>query len=756
MINVRLAVRPVRVGLVVKHGDFDALWRAVRFNTCLWGGLHNPIVPVRPADLLSDEERGYLDVPLADYLVRTFEVDLLQRLSEDESCKAFVGSHANLERPHGPELVYGEGTPDQHLSLLDVHPVLRVLETAGTGRSRWSIPALPLGEGWQANFIRVMCGDPDGNELGATSLRMALGKLRPSEHIIRDDMPLGFHFVTEPWPVHLSTVGLEKFRPLSGWSNPGVFVGDATDFDDLVSFWNLRAAGNMVMFLPTQEVSQAMALAKTHVERAARGQPDPWDGPTVWHLQGKHDAVAGEVKEALGLREHPYDGHVWNGMNVKPVRVARAWESVVGHLRQTDEESAWVEAQLPQLAFERSLLRGHNQTQQVALDVDATDFTVGDERMTLRVPPLPNMNSFLGRGLDGVRVKRRHVSFLQYAENSICYLYPVAFRAVMREALAHCGFTFKDSLPGKYSRRILELMGGVGGCRVLKIPGVRKLLREKAAEKGIGGPNAHQIIADRDDVTKEPSFKDLGIHLDGSRCTEQVTLRHLVKKGVLVPGVTLECPKCGEQTWYSVTRMRPRVRCECCGATSATAVRLGTRLEIKFRVAPLWRRVDVEFGVIPVILALWRLEERSRLGAGRYVTSAHISGAGIEMEVDFLGLIEERDKRPMLLVGECKSSRERNKAKMRAKVEKLKTWYDAVEKADVKACLTFVTTERQFDADLLDECRAMAEEERRVLLFSARELDPYFTYADADDVPYKYASTMWELRANSHARYLRR
>jgi transcription elongation factor Elf1 len=756
MINVRLAVRPVRVGFVVGHGDFDALWRAVRFNTCLWGGYFNPIVPVRPADLLSDEERGFFDPPLADYLVRIFEVDLLERLSEDESCNAFVEARGHLKRPHGPGLVYDEGTPNQHLSLLDVQPVLRALANSRQSQSRWAIQSQPL-EGWRESFVRITCGDPDGTELGGTTLRAAYAQIRPSEHIVRDGVPLSLHLVTDPWPIHLSTVGLERFAERSGWSNSGVFVGDATDFDDLVAFWNLRAAGKSLIFMPTQAMGDAMPLARAHAERLTRSRPDPWDGPSVWHLREKHDAAANEVKEALGIEEQAHDGHVWNGRNIKPARVARAWETVLAHLRQTYEESAWVEAQLPQLAFDRSLLRGRNGTQKVALDADVTDFTVGGERMTLRVPPLPNMNEFLGRGLDGLRVKREHVSILQYAETSVCHLSPVTFRAAMREVLAHCGFKIKDSVPGKYSRRVLELMGGVGGCRVLKVPGVRKLLREKAAQTGIGGPNAQQVIADRDATTKQPSFKDLGIYLDGERCTEQVALRHLVRKGVLVPGAALECPKCGERTWYSMTRMRAWVKCDCCGATSDTAVRLGTRIDIKFKVAPLWRKADVQYGVIPVILALWRLEEQHRMGAGRYLTSAEVSGGGVEMEVDFLGLIEERDKRPMLLVGECKNTHERDVKEMKAKVEKLKAWYDAIERAGVKACIAFVTTERSFDSDLLKECESMVTEGRRVLLLTARELDPYFAFSgESDDVPFKYAGSMWELCANSRVRYLRR
>src|SRR5258705_491797 len=103
---------------------------------------------------------------------------------------------------------------------------------------------------------------------------------------------------------------------------------------------------------------------------------------------------------------------------------------------------------------------------------------------------------------------------------------------------------------------------------------------------------------------------------------------------------------------------------------SGTEARLGDEVRIQFKIAPLWRKADVQYGVIPVILALWRLEEQHGTGSGRYVTSAELSGHGIEMEVDFVGLIEERDRRPMLLAGECKTTHEREPQKMKDKVEK--------------------------------------------------------------------------------------
>jgi hypothetical protein len=756
MFTVRLALRPLRVGLVVKHGDFGALWKAVRYNTCLWGGLHNPIIPVGDGDL--DKPKRLMDRPLSSYLPRTFDVDLLHDLSGAEVTGAYVARHEHLKWPLGQELVSDEGTEHEHLTLLDVRPVVHSVTANSPRGPQWAMATLPE-DGWRANLMRVSCGDPDGLELGAETLRSACkGLLRVSDPIVRNGGPLPLQLVSALWPIHLSTLGLEQFRPRhAAWSNPGVFLGDADDFDDLVGFWNLRAAGNDVMFLPTQALAEARPLAEAHTERVRGRRFDPGDGPTIWTIRNRHpESVIAEARTMLGeVRVQDIDAGTWNGLNIKPVRAARDWETSMAHLGNTYAESAWLDVQLPPLGFDRSALGRWNRWQHIALDVDAGDFLVGDERLTLKFPQLPRMNAFIDQGHAGMRVKREHLSLFVDAERSVYGLSARSFRAVMREVLAHCGFEMKDSVPGKYSRRALELMGGVQGCRVLKLPGVRKLLRAPATRKGIEWSPACEIISDVDPATKKTSLEQLDLFLDGERATmPEVVLRHLVKKGVLSPGVALECPKCGERTWYATTRLRKRVPCECCGAVSGTEARLGDKLRLQFKVAPLWVKADVQFGVIPVILALWRMEELHSLSPGRFLTSVELSGAGAEMEVDFIGLIEERDERQTVLVGECKSTRERDPDKLLAKIARLRAWYDAVKGAGLDACVAFVTAEREFDQGLLAECEAMVREKRRVLLFTARELDPYMIYGEADDVPRKHPTGLYDLCANGVARYI--
>jgi hypothetical protein len=49
-------------------------------------------------------------------------------------------------------------------------------------------------------------------------------------------------------PLALTGYDMTRRRDPSGWLNPAIVLGCATDFDDLVLFWNLRAAGATTWF----------------------------------------------------------------------------------------------------------------------------------------------------------------------------------------------------------------------------------------------------------------------------------------------------------------------------------------------------------------------------------------------------------------------------------------------------------------------------------------------------------------------------
>jgi hypothetical protein len=68
---------------------------------------------------------------------------------------------------------------------------------------------------------------------------------------------------------YLSRCGLEAHYSIrEGSDTPGFFSGDASNFDDLVCYWNLRAAGIPLLFVDSE------AFGSVRADRVRVGQTD--------------------------------------------------------------------------------------------------------------------------------------------------------------------------------------------------------------------------------------------------------------------------------------------------------------------------------------------------------------------------------------------------------------------------------------------------------------------------------------------------
>src|SRR5580692_5392870 len=81
--RIWLDYRPVRIGWVLDGPSIAALTAAAHFNSCLWGGRFNPIIPCRNAQL-------------AAALVKLFNVDVLVPVQATEQTAAFISTWPHL------------------------------------------------------------------------------------------------------------------------------------------------------------------------------------------------------------------------------------------------------------------------------------------------------------------------------------------------------------------------------------------------------------------------------------------------------------------------------------------------------------------------------------------------------------------------------------------------------------------------------------------------------------------------------------
>jgi hypothetical protein len=127
----------------------------------------------------------------------------------------------------------------------------------------------------------------------------------------------------------------------SSRNQPGFYIGDAADFDDLVSYWNLRATDIPLIFYDPAHAARLDHLRDQWLERVAprtgsRPIGPAWrEGIAIWSRSDpKTLDLAGFGEQKMFSSVDPV---IWNGLNVRAPIMMFGSESVLASVDDTKE-----------------------------------------------------------------------------------------------------------------------------------------------------------------------------------------------------------------------------------------------------------------------------------------------------------------------------------------------------------------------------------------------------------------------------------
>ena len=267
--RVDICYRPLRVAWAIHSTDKDGFRQAVRLSHTLWGGRFNPIVMAdRPEE--------------ARQLIELYRADVVVAIGSDPTVVAFPEQFPYLIRPYFPDTLFlRHQTEPTRAHLLDVHNALvhwratgawKTIEEQGIRQFVWDDDD-PLAD----TFLIHYGAYPAADDIGVDYLDI-LGQatLAIQCRIEKDaSIPLDVH--EHPSIGFLSRNGLRRHcsvRP--GWDYPGFYSGSAASLDDLVTFWNLRAADISLQFFDPAH-TERYATIKPAAEERTSAQLAPLD-----------------------------------------------------------------------------------------------------------------------------------------------------------------------------------------------------------------------------------------------------------------------------------------------------------------------------------------------------------------------------------------------------------------------------------------------------------------------------------------------
>lgn len=730
-IRVDISYRPLRLGWAIQAGDIEAFRRAVRLSYALWGGRFNPI-------LIADNDEE------TKRLVDLFRVDVIWPIGDSDMVKALPEKFPYLINPTFHNTLFVGGAKERkHAQVLDVQnaishlidrPEWQRVKDRGVRLYTWQ-PDDPLAD----LFLIQYGGYPSVEEAGVDYRAILKRAADATELALAREALISARLSDYPSIPFVSRFGLERHYSIDAARRDrrGFFVGDARSFDDLVSYWNVRAADIPLWFVdPSQLARYAEIIPEWEkLMRESVAHRHEWDRHVaVWSRREDID----EVRKPFGSMELMFCRVSDHGPNVRAPMMFLGQTSVLGVVSR--------EGGKPKISFALNEKPFSDDlwfySQHLVASLSFTGGLYDDDHHTLEPPYLPELNEFYARTMHfhykKLRIEPGRVGLVIDAADHDSFLYALPVADMMERLFDMAGYEVKLSAGGLIVRQLIARLGGLQGARVFKIPGVRRLLRTYGPTASFTKAGALQLIGGKDPENPSAKFSD---HEDlfieprprGMKLQPPSVLDFLVEKGLFRIGVELTCSSCRMPSWTALDALKQRVVCELCG-DEYDATRQLVNAEWRYRRSGVLGMEKNAQGAVPVALTLQQLESNVDLHPGMYSPSLSLEPKeGVDLprcEVDFVWLVPPRygKEETVVVLGECKDRGPVKPDEFKRDVENLRRVADALPHRRVE---TFVLLSKlaPFTAEEIEEAATLNHKyHRRVILLTARELEPYMMY----------------------------
>jgi hypothetical protein len=722
--SVRVRYRPVKIGWCIRDDNWEDLGRSLRLTHVLWGGRFNPLIPVGAA--------------CAEQLVRQFRTDILLDIADDAQIKSFIKKFEYLPWPLFEPALFRHSGKFHTPNFLDItHPLSKIADELQHQNDSFGDTEQFAMLRWDkdddlANVLLATFGAyPTADEINRDYGRYVTETINPSLEGLKKDDAVPASLLNRLTPSALSAEELNWDR-IPNKSTLGFYVGGTNDFKDIVNYWNLRACDIDALFLDPEQMDRLTQLKNAqmdliHQRNARRGERKEI---AVWSRS--QEAV---VKIGFPATLVPHFTCVDDVDVIRGIHPPLHYFTSKSVLASTSESNGrrTLAFQFPEKPFS---LQDEWSSEYFVVSVKPP---IGDpdSLYTFWTPYLPELNQWLGRETClASRTIRAEVDGLAIISNITDE--SIELNAFKKQDLASrifksAGIRAEPSLPGRIAIRLIAQLGGLQGCRVLKIAGVRHLIRKYGPLQEFDRTEAIRIIGDCDPTTGKPRFADYeGLFIE-QRDEAIVKLKpehaflYLLKRKVFRVGLTLVCPACELNYWVTLDTLSTQMHCELCGSEFAVTTQLKDRAW-SYRRSGLFGQGNHQEGGIPVALALQQLDANlSHLsGNSLFLTNLSLSAAGAQIKTCETDIFVARPHgdRIEIVIGECKD--EGGKITLDDSA-KLAAVADAFPHRHFDVYIVFAKTST-FTEEEIKACHAAQGGMQRVIMLSNRELEPYFMY----------------------------
>ena len=228
-----------------------------------------------------------------------------------------------------------------------------------------------------------------------------------------------------------------------------------------------------------------------------------------------------------------------------------------------------------------------------------------------------------------IRMAQRHLSIaVEKTTDYVTFSLP-DHEALFYSLLSTRGFTARTTDKCRYASGMINVFGGWDDARMLQNPRTRELLQAMRNGKALTLPKMKEAYKAGDRGTRE-QLEDI--------------VANLARKGGLLRGYTLQCPRCDLERWYTLGEVSETMRCAGCLASLQPPL----DAPFSYRLNALFERM-LEQGGVSLLLTVLLL---SQIGHDSFI---FLPGMAVkkeghqEVDLDILATCDGK-----LVAAECK------------------------------------------------------------------------------------------------------
>jgi len=653
--TVSIEVRPLRFAFLVDPHDRAGLRKAIQINSLLWGGADNPIIPAfrrTPKHWAKKGTRTTQPDGLIEAQIEGFDPDYLVAVGKCANRKFSIGhrdqiSTAELLGEFSTDMVpaYGIGTLD-----IINHIIREELRFERREPLKLAIPNIAR---THTLFIAAVIGE----------LPKEFGEFVRQEYstFMEPNVECGIEnyaaFLGREWlfPRRLTTIELKR----RGSGEQFIFLCDALRIEDIIEYWNLRAAGHVVIPVPRQAFHQhnVITMVRNFVDESFgthRYNPDVHFHAN-FQLSASIDANEAEAFiDSLQLlpdaktAKQKYGIYSWHPLHWVS---KRSWRSSTERgYSYAYEQDVPVQSEQDRLDL-RSFgpkfeISGYSSFPRFANNF-AFRFYGATEPIAEVIPAASReMSNAVGRtGYQHWRFSPTGPVFLSHGPRDLIFLDIPKAEIVVKEWLKERHWQAELSVPGKIAKQIITRLGGIWGIPLLTHECLLQLLSElQSSDRGMG---RQKIVG----------YLKKGLKSDWGDPNPEGFLERLVEKGVLRLGAEVQCSVCGRYNWYELDKLGYTLPCRYCLSEFKPPLDSPKTIEWTYRPHGLFAIEDQAQGAYSVLLTLHCLGGDHDCGISPLFSyTAHGEGADFEADLTILYQSSTWNSSEILSVhAECKS-----------------------------------------------------------------------------------------------------